>query len=428
MMDTGYITLWDIECVFVEESDCIFIIPKDKEKIKDFRIHFGDQNFTIEYCDSVGFKCTAFVERVQFEFNDVIKLIPKYIVKGCHINSFDGFEMTGEAIDGFFSPFRYFYNRSKAGAETSIDFIYHNEVAEEWVITFEDKPVTITLSYGGILCQGVASDLVLHPKLKISFAKTTDTQYLYRMYSTIVRFLQIIRYDTKCGKLRVNLFSKKNEKMSYNGRLYDFCANKSQYLKGYYDVEYGSFKPYIQRFLQVAADNPNYSFHHYPVNSVRFFGRDYSVIDYMNIFAAFEAECHAREDIYENTDTTRVQTIKDVLTSKFNDYPKEGLTKEEADFLDNAKSRISQLGTQFGQKAKIINAYMVLHNALDSSIEHIFYRPEFRLKGSLQESDLKKVAGFLADQRGAVAHGGFSGIFSDVDAQKIRFLEILTYS
>ena len=42
--------------------------------------------------------------------------------------------------------------------------------------------------------------------------------------------------------------------------------------------------------------------------------------------------------------------------------------------------------------------------------------------------ELKKIANFLVKERGKIAHGGFSGAFSDVDAQKIRFLEIITYA
>lgn len=34
MRDTGHITLWNVECIFVEESDGISIIPKEKDKIK----------------------------------------------------------------------------------------------------------------------------------------------------------------------------------------------------------------------------------------------------------------------------------------------------------------------------------------------------------------------------------------------------------
>lgn len=94
----------------------------------------------------------------------------------------------------------------------------------------------------------------------------------------------------------------------------------------------------------------------------------------------------------------------------------ERLETQEINFLNNAKDRILQLGTQFGQPKKIINAYEVLHNALDGSIENIFYSPEFRLKGPLREKNLKEIANFLTEKRGAIAHGRFSSMFSDTDA------------
>lgn len=47
MRDIGNITLWNVECIFVEESDGISIIPKDGDKIKDFRTHFDDQDFIL---------------------------------------------------------------------------------------------------------------------------------------------------------------------------------------------------------------------------------------------------------------------------------------------------------------------------------------------------------------------------------------------
>lgn len=159
-----------------------------------------------------------------------------------------------------------------------------------------------------------------------------------------------------------------------------------------------------------------------------FFGRDYSSVDFMNIFAAFESECHAESDLYENVDATRVKCVKDDLIRQIVEYPKERLKQEEIEFLNNAKNRILQLGTQFGQNRKIINAYEIIHNAMDSSIKNIFYQPKFKLKGPLKENELKKIARYLVDQRGAIAHGIFDANFSDIDAQQIRFLEILTYS
>ena len=63
-----------------------------------------------------------------------------------------------------------------------------------------------------------------------------------------------------------------------------------------------------------------------------------------------------------------------------------------------------------------------------TSDRYLHYLPELRLKGPLREKNLKEIANFLTEKRGAIAHGRFSSMFSDTDAQKIRFLEILTYA
>lgn len=428
MKDTGHISFFKTDCIFVEEENCISIIPKKKDDIKRIRLHLDDQDFVLSYTGTIGHDSIAFIERMQFAIDHTIKLYPYYIINRCHVNSFVGFEVTGEVVDEFFSPSRYFYDRSKSGDNDSVDFIYHREVADEWSIIFEGNPVSVTLSFGDILRWGVASNLKLHPKLTVKFERTENIQYIYRVYALIVRFLQIVRYDTKCGKLQIDLLGEEQEKMFYNGCLRDFSLEQTVIYKGNHEVEYGCYKPYIQRFLQFAADNPKYTFYHYPVDGIRYRGVHYSVVDYMNIFSAFEAECHAKEELYENVDASKVQIIKDNVVAQLEEYPKNGLTQEELEFLENARRRILQLGTQFGQTMKIVNAYQVLHEALDKSIENIFYLPAFRLKGPLQMKELKKIAGFLAGQRGKVAHGGFSGSFSDVDAQKIHFLEIITYA
>lgn len=426
MKETGYITLWNVDCVFIVENNCIVIIPKDKADIQKINSHFDDSNFIIQYNPIVG-SSTAFIERVEFDINHAIKLFPKYIVERCHKDLFSGFDIVGEAIDDFFSPSRYFYDRLKEGAEMNSDLIYHSEVADEWTILFENKPVTVTLSYGDILRKGTGSDLMLHPKLTVTFEQTTDTQYVYRVYSFIVRFLKMVRYDTKCGKLQIDLFYKDQGKMSYNGYLHDFRID-DRFCIAAHDVEYGCYKPYVQRFLQFAANNSKYTFYHYPADGIRYRGRHYSAVDFLNIFSAFETECHANPKLYENADTTKIQSIKDSLVSMINEYPNTDLTKEELAFLNNARDNLSKQGTEFGQRKKIKIAYNVLKKALESSIENIFYLPAFRCKGNLTSKNLNEVVEFLTGQRGAIAHGRFSSIFSDVDAQKIHFLEILTYA
>lgn len=428
MNDTSYITFHDAECILLEENNYISLLLKNPDDIKRIQPHFEDKDFILKYKGTVGFNSVAFIERMSFEMNHSIKLFPKYIVNRCHKASFTAFEITGEAVDDFFSPSRYFFDRKRSGNKDVVDVIYGNELVESWEIIFEEKSVSITLSFGDILCWGIASDLMLHPKLTVSFEQTSDVTYIYRLYRVLVRFFQIIRYDTKCGNLRIDLLTTEQEHKSYNGYLRDLSLDQGQFYRSNHEVEYGCYRPYIQQFLQFSAQNTDYTFFHYPSEGLRFRGRDYSAVDYMNIFAAFEAECHANKDLFEKADATKVQAIKDVIISQIDDYPTQGLKQEELSFLENAKQRIMQLGTQLGQTKKIMNAYHVLHNALDKSVENIFYLPEFRLKGHIKDKDLKIIAEFLAGQRGAVAHGGFSSLFTDVDAQKIRFLEILTYA
>ena len=427
MKEMGYITLWDVECVFIVEDNCIVIIPKNKDDIQKINSHFQDYNFIIKYNPTVGCS-TAFIERVEFGINQAIKLFPKYTIERCHKDAFSGFEIMGEAIDDFFSPSRYFYERLKEGTESKVDFIYHSEVADKWTIIFENKPITVTLSYGEILRWGIGSDLMLHPKLTVVFEQTTDTQYVYRVYSFIARFLQIVRYDIKCGKLRIDLFYEEQGKISYNGHLHDFCNDQNQFCISTNEVEYGCYKPYIQQFLQLAADDPKYTFYHYPIDGIRYRGRHYSAVDFLNIFSAFESECHINQELYENADVSRIQAVKNALVTFLDEYPHTDLSKEELDFLKNARDNLLKQGTEFGQRKKIKNAYEVLKNALESSIENIFFLPEFRCKGNLTSKNLNEVAEFLVGQRGAIAHGRFSGVFSDIDAQKIHFLEILTYA
>lgn len=105
MVDTGYVTVWDTECIIVEESDGLYLIPKEKDDVKRIRPHFDDQNFVLRYSGGIGFDSVAFVDRIQHQMNHTIRIFPKYIINRCHVESFSGFEMTGEAIDDFLVPF-----------------------------------------------------------------------------------------------------------------------------------------------------------------------------------------------------------------------------------------------------------------------------------------------------------------------------------
>ena len=45
MTDTGYVSFFETDCIYIEENDCISIIPKDKDDIKKIRQNFNKQRF-----------------------------------------------------------------------------------------------------------------------------------------------------------------------------------------------------------------------------------------------------------------------------------------------------------------------------------------------------------------------------------------------
>ena len=40
MTDTGYVSFFETDCIYIEENDCISIIPKDKDDIKKNQTEF----------------------------------------------------------------------------------------------------------------------------------------------------------------------------------------------------------------------------------------------------------------------------------------------------------------------------------------------------------------------------------------------------
>lgn len=421
MKKNGNLIIWDEKCSYIIEDNEIYLIPRDDGLIKKYRSNYDKKNFILEWQDRFETNY-LYVKRTEYLIDGNIKLYPKYIINKYSEASIKGLELTGEIIDDFFNPTRYFYAQKKIKKNT-VDYLYDSEVADNWKINFENIEINIELIYGNILNKGIFSDLMLHPRLRIKFQQIKDNDYIYKIYLIFVRFFKFIKYNHAIGKLNVNLISKDN---SYIGTMDDFTSTYS-YIKEYRDLHYMVFKDYILNYLKFAVSNDSYSFNHFPVNQMRFFGRDYTQNDLINIFSAFEYECKVKSDIFLNIDDKKIKNVKLDILNFINKYPKTNLTAEEKTFVNDAKDRLSQLGTQFGQKRKIINAYNVLSSILYNSIENIFYLPELKLKGKINDKDINTIAKELSSKRGTTAHESSSNTFTDIDAQKIRFLEIMVY-
>ena len=418
----------DVDSILVEDNNSMFILPKTKSDISRLRPYFFDRDFLLNYDNGFKMKSFAFIERMELINLSQIQLYPQFIVHDSHKSKYTHFEITGDAIDDFFSPSKYFFKLAKTEEKSDFECLYHSVYVEEWVIKFEGHRVKVFLSFGDILRRGIASDLKLHSRLTVRFSRTGDVQFIYRLYSLIIRFLKIIRFEVNCGSFSVELYDGVNENRSYNGWLHDYSLQNVKFHRSLNDIDYMCYRPYVQRFLQFAADNPDYSFNHYPSDGARFLGCHYSSLDFISIFSAFEKECSSNPKLFEKIDASDMNCVREKLLNLIDGNDSLVRNDDEKAFVDQAKDRIKQLGTQYGQKQKIINAYQVMKKSLDNSTEYIFILPEFRRRGHLADEDINTISKTLSEQRGKIAHGSDFDGFSDMDARRIKFLEILTYA
>ena len=428
VINTGYLELFGIPCVYMEDDNGLLVVPKDKHDMPKLSHYALKTDYTVQFESLSDKNCTALIERMEFEGENSYRLIPRYIIKAINENPFCSFEMQGDAIDDFFSPSRYFYNKARAGEKKFENLVYGSEVADKWDVIFEEKLVSITLSYGDILRHGVASDLMLHPQLNVDFPETTDLTFIYRLYMAIIRFLQFTRYVTNCGRIKIKLYGATIGDKFNAGRIVD-CYTKQSVHHVYLGViDYSAYKPYVQKILQFVLNNPKLYMHHLPEKESRFFSWNYSPTLFASLFSAFESECRSASEVYEKVDDTGVSNLRAQIVAKIKQIQIDPENKEQQQFVENACSRISQLGTQLGQKKKITQAITILMPSLNSSIENIFICPEMRLKAPLSNTQIDLISGKLTSLRGTVVHGDFSGEFSDVQGRLLKFFEILIYA
>lgn len=191
----GYAIFHGIECIYVIGTDEIRLIPKNPDDIRKLNCHFDDRNFYFHYSDSVDKNQVAYIKKVKMNIGHSLSLIPLYSVKLFKKAPVSSIEMTGPAIDEFFSPAGYFYNKHISGNKTNVDLTREIEFADRWEIIVDEVRISISLLYGGILRRGIASDLILHPMLHVDFPGTEEPNFYFKVYSILIRFLQFVQYN-----------------------------------------------------------------------------------------------------------------------------------------------------------------------------------------------------------------------------------------
>lgn len=426
MSDMGYINFDGIECVYFEKDGIIELIAKNDEHNRELRACCFNRNYMIEYSRIRGMKCHAYINDASAYINGHMELHAKYIFEVLAGKPVTHMQITGDDIDIFFNPSRFFFSLSQRGTEKVGDIVYSKENADHWKINYKGTNIEISLSYGEILRDGIRSDLKLHPRLTMSFPSTNDWAYLYELYRFVVKFLQIVLYKRTHGHFKVELCSKENEQSSYLGELFDYADTPLNSEKELREINYNNYSKYMERLWQFVANDPNCDLSHFPDMHLRFSGKDYTPLDLFYIFTAFEYECDSRKDIYNSPDETLIQGIKEQMLTKVSEC---GYTDDiEKRFLDDVTNSIRNQGKTYGQKKKIITAYTVLSKVFANSLKNIFYEHPLEDAQELSGKDINTIAKFLTSKRGKIAHGSSVSKFSDAESQFIHFFEILTYS
>ena len=303
----GYTEFDGVKCIYLGDKSIIKLIPCDKNDLQKLYKHYNDHDFLFGFSDDIHANCIAFIDHLQMHCSFSIDLSWKFLFKLVNTNPITEMHITGEAIDEIFHPASYFYEKHMKGMTNDTDLAYESEIADNWQITIDDTIVNVVLQYGGILQEGTASDIMLHPQLIIKFHPTTDMNQIYKMYSVIERFLQIIQFNRSIGRIHVKLQGDKDDLYNW-GQLCvpDFSGENRA---NFNQLKYVYLEAYIQKLLQFSADNCNISLDFLPDTELWQLPEEDIPKIITRLFAAFESEYKANNLFYEpiKEDTTKIK-------------------------------------------------------------------------------------------------------------------------
>lgn len=414
-MELNYIKFQDIDCVYYRKDNSMVLIPKDEKEKFNFLDVIKKKNFMIEFTSTIYKKSYAFVKNVSFTGDRAIRFNILYYALLIQNEAINEIQLTGDEIDMIFNPASHFFPEADNFKKNPVDLIYGKHIGKEYNIKYKGENISIVLSYGDIFERGVVSDLKLHAKLSVLFEETNNIESVHDLVTVVMKFIQLVSHQLKINFKPTTILGKIDGRRQKLGT-YHNEPYKLKKINAFPVIQYDYFKPYISQLLQFAADNKNINLNFYPENINESYS--YDIERFLAIFSAFENECKENPDLYERTIDNSSMLIKEDLLEAINNLgDNDQICDDDRNFLSLAKSRIAQLGTQFGQRKKIVNAYKQNINILEESMNFIFSKG-FKIG---------KVANPLADLRNKIVHSNYHAIFNREEINIIRFLEILTY-
>ncbi len=408
--ELGYLDYFGEKCVYIQEDMNYILAPLNSES--NIKRHFMEENYHLIYSSDIYNKCVALVKKQIGSNMAFVCLELAYICKRLNDDQIDGFIMVGNEIDEFFSPLEYYFGKQMENLYKTSDLLYGQDVAEQYQFICENKQIQIDLVYGNVLTEGIRSDLTLHPQLIVKFEGTRDTDFVYNVYLTIVKFLQTVHRKITYNIKNIQLFHNTEKGFSAIGYLFASLYNRDLRASSRSDASFIYYGQKISNILSIISAEKKYPIHH--LNATSHNPYEYTTERLGAVSAAFEYE-YGKSKLYPQKSELSCGKAKQLILDYIDDIQTEESGLEF--FKENAKEKICNLGRKPGLKTKILNAYKSNSDAFKNSLDFLL----------IEQEDVGKVATKFADLRGKVLHNETEYIFDESETRIIRFVEVLQY-
>ena len=408
--ELGYLDYFGEKCVYIQEDMNYILVPLNKEA--NIKNHFMKENYHLVYSSDVFRNCTALVKKQIGSNMTSVCLELAYICKRLDDNLIDGFIMVGNEIDEFFSPLEYYFSLKSKESYQASDLLYGQDIVEQYEFICENKKIKIDLVYGNVLKEGIRSDLTLHPQLIVKFERTNDTDFIFHVCSTIVKFLQTVHRKKEYNIKNIQLFCNTENEISHVGYLFSSLYNRDFRASSRIDASFIYYGQKISNILSIISAEETFPINHLYATSHNPY--EYTTERLGAVSAAFEYEYGRSKLLPQKSDLSCENTKQSIL-----DYIDSIQIEESGSdiFKQLAKQKICSLGIQPGLKTKILNAYQSNSVALKSSLDIL----------NIRQEDVGKVAAKFSELRGKVVHNKIEYVFNESETEIIRFVEILQY-
>lgn len=425
MQKTGYLRFHDIDCVFFEDDETIRLVPVNPGDFPRLSYHSRETFFPLKYSDDIDKNITTIIKCIQDNLDHSLVLYKQYGALLLNDNPISSMILTSPSIDCFYNPSSYYFDKKQLGIPNSADLIYGSETVDSWSLKIDDHDVDFELQYGKILTRGISSDLMLHPRIVVSFQPTSDVSFFYRVYRLIAQYLQFVLYDSTECHFRIEL--RNNEKGSNNqGWLINYETKSTDVRFALSSSGYRHFRPYQNAIISLFANDANLSLSHIP-KDYRYRGSDHSTNSIVQLFSAFESEFERAKDRYLCHDPSTIARIKELTLTQLAALSNGSLCSEEKAFLEQAKQQIQRIGTQIGQRKKIMVVFSSFYEVLKSSTI-LFVNFVGEEPGEKEWKEFARhCADHIVDLRSKAAHTDMNITISDEEADYLHLLEIVLY-